>query len=110
MSSTAFHQIARLRIEPPAPARTLDLPLLHDGSSAHLLEGRFHIVDSISFPMAKKIAAGLVEVEPRGMCELHWHPNSDELQYCFEGRMTGHVSVAPHKPSTTRLAAPAMCP
>src|SRR5271166_1837035 len=36
----------------------------------------------------------LVEVEPGGMRELHWHPNSDELQYSIEGqgRMTVYAS------------------
>ena len=32
----------------------------------------------------------LVEVEPGGMCELHWHPNANEAQYYISGqaRMT----------------------
>jgi oxalate decarboxylase len=36
------------------------------------------------------ISAALVVVEPGGMFELHWHPNSDELQYHLAGesRMT----------------------
>jgi oxalate decarboxylase len=52
------------------------------------------IVDSSNFPAAKVIAAGLVEIEPGGMRELHWHPNSDELQYYIEGegRMTVYAS------------------
>jgi oxalate decarboxylase len=56
--------------------------------------GLVRIVDSNNFPAAKMIAAGLVEVEPGGMRELHWHPNSDELQYYIEGegRMTVYAS------------------
>ena len=56
--------------------------------------GAVRIVDSSNFPAAKMIAAGLVEVEPGGMRELHWHPNSDELQYYIagEGRMTVYAS------------------
>ena len=56
--------------------------------------GRVRIVDSSNFPAAKMIAGGLVEVEPGGMRELHWHPNSDELQYYLEGegRMTVYAS------------------
>jgi len=56
--------------------------------------GSVRIVDSSNFPAAKKIAGGLVEVEPGGMRELHWHPNSDELQYSIEGqgRMTVYAS------------------
>jgi oxalate decarboxylase len=56
--------------------------------------GTVRIVDSLKFPAAKMIAAGLVEVLPGGMRELHWHPNSDELQYYIEGkgRMTVYAS------------------
>jgi oxalate decarboxylase len=28
----------------------------------------------------------LVEVDPGGMRELHWHPNTDEWQYYIEGQ------------------------
>ena len=39
-------------------------------------------------------AAGLVEVEPGGMRELHWHRTSDEMQYYLQGqsRMTVYAS------------------
>jgi len=58
--------------------------------------GRVRIADSSVFPAATTIAAGLVEVEPGGMRELHWHPNSDELQYHISGqsRMTVFASGA----------------
>jgi oxalate decarboxylase len=56
--------------------------------------GAVRIVDASNFPAAQMIAAGLVEVEPGGLRELHWHPNSDELQYYIEGagRMTVYAS------------------
>ena len=40
--------------------------------------------------MSKTIAAGLVEIEPGGMRELHWHTNADEWQFYISGqaRMT----------------------
>ena len=62
--------------------------------SHRLMAGKVRIVDSSNFPAAQMIAAGLVEVEPGGMRELHWHPNSDELQYYIEGegRMTVYAS------------------
>lgn len=52
--------------------------------------GSVRIVDSTNFPVATTIAAALVEVEPGGMRELHWHPTTDEWQYYIEGsgRMT----------------------
>ena len=43
------------------------------------------ITDSSNFPVST-IAAALVEVDPGGMRELHWHPNTDEWQYYIEGQ------------------------
>jgi oxalate decarboxylase len=48
--------------------------------------GTVRIVDSSTFPVASTIAAALVEVNPGGMRELHWHPNNDEWQYYIEGQ------------------------
>lgn len=52
--------------------------------------GSVRITDSTVFPASVTIAAALVEVEPGGLRELHWHPNSDEWQYYLsgQGRMT----------------------
>jgi oxalate decarboxylase len=56
--------------------------------------GQVRIVDSSNFPAASTIAAALVEVEPGGLREMHWHPNTDEWQYYIEGqgRMTVFAS------------------
>ncbi len=56
--------------------------------------GQVRIVDSSNFPAASTIAAALVEVEPGGLRELHWHPNADEWQYYISGhaRMTVFAS------------------
>lgn len=56
--------------------------------------GKVQIADSSNFPISKTIAAALVEVEPGGIRELHWHPNEDEWQYYLEGqgRMTVFAS------------------
>ena len=48
--------------------------------------GTVRITDTSVFPASKTIAAALVEVEPGGMRELHWHPNTDEWQYYIEGQ------------------------
>jgi oxalate decarboxylase len=52
--------------------------------------GQVRIVDSSNFAAATTIAAALVDVDPGGMRELHWHPNADEWQYYVAGtaRMT----------------------
>jgi oxalate decarboxylase len=56
--------------------------------------GTVRIMDSTLFPAATTITAALVEVEPGGMRELHWHPNADEWQYHIAGqaRMTVFAS------------------
>lgn len=56
--------------------------------------GRVRITDSQNFPVSKTIAAALVEVEPGGMREMHWHSNTDEWQYYIagSGRMTVFAS------------------
>jgi oxalate decarboxylase len=48
--------------------------------------GTVRITDTSVFPASKTISAALVEVEPGGLRELHWHPNTDEWQYYIEGQ------------------------
>jgi oxalate decarboxylase len=57
--------------------------------------GQVRITDSTNFPASNTIAAALVEVEPGGLRELHWHPNADEWQYYLtgHGRMTVFASA-----------------
>lgn len=52
--------------------------------------GKVRIADSSNFAASKTIAAALVEIEPGGLRELHWHPNGDEWQFYISGqaRMT----------------------
>lgn len=41
--------------------------------------GTLAIVDSGNFPVAKNIASAVVTLEPKGLRELHWHPNVRDL-------------------------------
>jgi oxalate decarboxylase len=56
--------------------------------------GSVRIADSAIFPVSTTVAAALVEVEPGGMRELHWHPNGDEWQYYIEGQARMGVFAA----------------
>jgi oxalate decarboxylase len=56
--------------------------------------GTVRITDSSVFPASVTIAAALVEVEPGGLRELHWHPNTDEWQYWIEGQARMGVFAA----------------
>jgi oxalate decarboxylase len=51
--------------------------------------GSVKIVDVRNFPETS-MAAIIIELEPGGMREMHWHPSADEWQYYMEGeaRMT----------------------
>jgi oxalate decarboxylase len=56
--------------------------------------GTVRISDTRVFPASKTISAALVEVEPGGMRELHWHPNADEWQYYIDGEARMGVFAA----------------
>jgi oxalate decarboxylase len=43
------------------------------------------------FPISRTMAGSLLEIEPGGLRELHWHPSADEWQYYIEG--TAEMSV-----------------
>lgn len=62
--------------------------------------GTVRIADSTNFPVSKTVAAALVEVEPGGLRELHWHPNNDEWQYYIEGQGRMGVFAAEGKART----------
>ncbi len=62
--------------------------------------GTIRIVDSSNFHASKTIAAALVEVEPGGLRELHWHGNADEWQYYLSGQGRMTVFVGPGKAGT----------
>lgn len=77
----------------PNPAGHTKNPLtlhLSDVPAIQSEAGRVWILDSKVFPAAQTISGAIVEVEPGGMRELHWHPKSSEWQYYISGqaRMT----------------------
>lgn len=41
--------------------------------------GEFRIIDSRNFPISTTIAATVVTLKPKGLRELHWHPNVSHL-------------------------------
>jgi oxalate decarboxylase len=66
--------------------------------------GSVKVVDSACFPVATTVAAALVEVEPGGVRELHWHPNAAEWQYHLAGAGRMTVFGAAGKARTFELA------
>ncbi len=88
--------LAADRVEGAGPVAVAYSHRLMDQEPIETKGGKVRIVDSSNFPATTTISAALVEVEPGGMRELHWHPNSDELQYHIAGqsRMTVYASGA----------------
>src|SRR2546423_8548468 len=67
--------------------------------------GTVRITDASVFPASKTIAAALVEVEPGGMREMHWHPNADEWQYYISGEARMTVFAAENNARTFNFQA-----
>lgn len=66
--------------------------------------GSTKVIDSCNFGVTS-MAMLMIEIEPGGMRELHWHPDADELQYYLSGeaRMTVFNSVSNARTLTTQL-------
>ena len=47
--------------------------------------GRTQVIDSRDFAVTP-MAMLMIEIEPGGMREIHWHPDADELQYYLSGK------------------------
>lgn len=50
--------------------------------------GREWRVDASRFPVSTTISGVVLELEPSGLRELHWHPTSDEWQYVLSGQVS----------------------
>ncbi|KAH7333167.1 thermophilic glucose-6-phosphate isomerase [Rhexocercosporidium sp. MPI-PUGE-AT-0058] len=55
--------------------------------------GTLSIIDSKNFPIATTIAAAVVTLEPKGLRELHWHPNAEEWLYFNTGTARATVFI-----------------
>jgi oxalate decarboxylase len=72
--------------------------------------GSVRLVDSHNFPVSKTVAAGLFNIKPGALREIHWHP-TQEWQYYIKGgaRMTvfdsaGEAHTADYKSNDVGLA------
>ncbi len=71
------------REEPP---QTHKFRMLAEPPHSVYKGGREWRVDSTRFPISTTMTGVLLELEPGGLRELHWHPTSDEWQYVLEGQ------------------------
>jgi oxalate decarboxylase len=49
--------------------------------------GREWRVGQDRFPISKTVTGVILDLDPSGLRELHWHPNADEWQYVLSGRV-----------------------
>jgi oxalate decarboxylase len=61
--------------------------LAQDPHSIHK-GGREWRVGSDRFPISKTVTGVILDLNPGGLRELHWHPNADEWQYVIEGKVS----------------------
>jgi oxalate decarboxylase len=73
------------------PRLRSSFPLIETAPVKKTRGGEVRIADSSNFEISKTIAAALVRIHPKGMREMHWHPNADEWVYIVEGE--GELTV-----------------
>ena len=49
--------------------------------------GTLHLVSQKEFPISTTITGAIMTLKPRGLRELHWHPNADEWGYVMAGKI-----------------------
>ncbi len=101
------------KIPGPLSSDKVSNPLKERSFSYHISDlvptktngGTVQIIDSTVFHAASTIAVGIVEVEPGGLREMHWHQNNDEWQYYLEGNARMTVFAAEHNARTYNYTA-----
>ena len=69
------------------PAETHKYRLLAQVPHATYPSGREWRVDSSKFPISTTVTGVILDLDPGGLRELHWHPNADEWQYVISGKV-----------------------
>jgi oxalate decarboxylase len=70
------------------PALTHKYELLGQAPHAEFKGGREWRVDSTRFPISTTVTGVILDLEPEGLRELHWHPTADEWLYVIEGNIS----------------------
>jgi oxalate decarboxylase len=70
------------------PPQTHKFELLEQPPHALFKGGREWRVDSSRFPISKTVTGVILDLDPGGLRELHWHPHADEWQYVIEGQIS----------------------
>ena len=68
-----------------SPPETHKYPLLSQEPHSIHRYGREWRVGAGRFPVSQTMTGVVLDLEPGGLRELHWHPNADEWQYVIDG-------------------------
>ncbi len=71
-----------------APPETHKFRMLSQDPHSIHKGGREWRVGSDLFPISKTVTGVILDLEPSGLRELHWHPTADEWQYVIEGNVS----------------------
>jgi mannose-6-phosphate isomerase-like protein (cupin superfamily) len=55
--------------------------------SASLTSSATESTPIFHFPISKTVTGEVLDLDPGGLRELHWHPSADEWQYVIEGQI-----------------------
>ncbi|MFO0887782.1 MAG: cupin domain-containing protein [Isosphaeraceae bacterium] len=87
-----------------APALTHKYQLLRRPPHRVFKGGREWRVDSTSFPISKTVTGLVLDLDPGGLRELHWHPTADEWHYVIDGDVSVTLFGSGGRFRTERLA------
>jgi oxalate decarboxylase len=71
-----------------SPAETHKYRMLSQHPHSIHKGGREWRVGSDLFPISKTVTGVILDLNPGGLRELHWHPNADEWQYVIKGKIS----------------------
>ena len=74
--------------EQHAPPLTHKYELLKQEPHSVHKGGREWRLGSDKFPISTTVVGVVLDLEPGGLRELHWHPNADEWQYVISGKVS----------------------
>ncbi len=71
-----------------APAETHKYELLKQEPHSIHNGGREWRLGEDKFPISETVTGVVLDLDPGGLRELHWHPNADEWQYVISGKVS----------------------
>jgi oxalate decarboxylase len=80
-------QPAPLQEKLHSPPKTHKYRMLAQEPHSQYKGGREWRIGADKFPISETVTGVLLELEPGGLRELHWHPTSDEWQYVIDGQI-----------------------